>query len=337
MAVSISIIIPVYNAASTLREAVGSLLQQDCRDWEVILVDDGSTDDTPAICHQLSVQDERVRVISQKNAGICAARNRGLTAAKGEYITFCDDDDVFLPDALQLLWQTARQEQADVVRGDYQLLREVADGTFREQRHDPGQLCRMQQDGYAAFLRCSGPQFVWNALYRRQALEGIQFDERCRCGLEDFVFNMTVYARTDRVVYLPQPVYRHFERFESTSVCPSPQALRARIRALEPWMAAEYAAIQNRCQPEDRNGVWALRRAEAVTFLMHQLRDAKAPAAMRRYAWRTLRTILKAYPSHRLDFWQGTGQNKKKTAALLLYQLHMQRLYDLLSGKQSTE
>lgn len=318
-------------------EAVTSIQKQEFQEWEILLIDDGSTDETPAICHTLSADDHRIRVITQKNAGICAARNRGLSVACGEYITFCDDDDVFLPGALQLLWQTAEAEQADLVRGDYGLFRELSDGTFREQKHNPGKKCSLRQDGYGVFLANSGPQFVWNALYRREILKEIRFDNRCRCGLEDFIFNMSVYAATDKAVYLPQSVYCHYERQGSTSLDQTTQALRARIRALEPWMEAEYNAARQRCTPKEFTKVWALRKAEAVTFLMHQLRDAGAPTPMRRYAWRTLRTILKSYPAHPLDFWQGTGQNKKKTAALLLYQLRMQRLYDLLSSKQSTE
>lgn len=337
MAIRISIIIPVYNAAPTLQAAVASIQAQEFRDWEIILIDDGSTDETPSICHELSAKDDRIQVITQKNAGICAARNRGLSAARGRYITFCDDDDLLLPGALQLLWENAEQENADLIRGNYQLFREMADGSFREQPHDPGKQCRLWQEGYQAFLTNSGPQFVWNALYRREILDLIRFDDRCRCGLEDFIFNMEVYARTNRAVYLPQAVYRHFERAGSTSIDQTVQALRARIRALEPWMASEFAAIKQRCTPKEQPKVWAMRKAEAVTFLMHQLRDAKASAAVRRYAWRTLRTILKAYPSRPLDFWLGTGQNKKKTAALLLYKMRMQRLYDLLSGKQRTE
>lgn len=337
MAVQISVIIPVYNAAATLQQAVASILAQEMQDLELLLVDDGSTDGTAAVCHDLSRQDARVRVLTQKNAGICAARNHGLMAAAGKYIAFCDDDDVFAPGGLQLLWQTAEQTQADVVRGDYRLLRQQKNGEFREQPHDAGKACRMAQDGYADFLQNSGPQFVWNALYRKKAVETLRFDERCRFGLEDFIFNMTVYATTDRAVYLPQTVYCHYEGAQSTSLCQSAQALKARIRVLEPWMAAEYQAIRCRCTPREQMAVWNARRAEAITFLMHQLRDAKAPKAMRRYAWRTLRAVLAQYPGEKLDFLQGAGQNKKKTAALLLYQLHLQRLYDLLTIKRSTE
>lgn len=333
MEVRISIIMPLYNAESTLREAAASILTQDVDGLELLLVDDGSTDKTAALCHQLSQQDSRVRIISQKNAGICAARNRGLSAATGIYIGFCDDDDILLPGALRLLVDTAEQGQYDIVRADYELLREGPEAGFSKQQHDPGVRCELRREGYAVFLQNSGPQFVWNALYRRSAVAEIRFDERCRVGLEDFIFNMAVYARTDCAVYLPQAVYRHFERAQSTSVCQSAKALRGRIQALEPWMAAEYAAIQKRCAAPERQKMWTLRKTEAITFLMHQLRDAKAPAALRRYAWRTLRQVLAAYPAKPLDFLRGAGQNKKKAAALLLYQLRMQRLYDLFPEK----
>lgn len=337
MAVQVSVIIPVYNGAATLQAAVRSVLEQDLKDLELLLVDDGSTDGTAALCHELSAQAPRVRVLTQKNAGICAARNRGLMVAAGEYIAFCDDDDALAPGALKLLWQAAERTRADVVRGDYRLLRQQKDGTFVEQKHPAGSICDLTRDRYQVFLRNSGPQFVWNALYRRATLGDLRFDEQCRYGLEDFIFNMEVYARTNRAIYLPRVVYCHYERAQSTSQCQSAQALKGRISALEPWMAAEYRALQQRCESQEQTRTWNDRRAEGITFLMHQLRDAKAPKALRRYAWRTLRTVLDAYPGERLDFLQGAGQNKKKTAALLLYQLRLQRLYDLLTITRSTE
>lgn len=336
METRITVIIPIYNAAATLRAAAESVLSQGIEDLELLLVDDGSTDGTAEVCHELAVQDPRVQVLTQKNAGICAARNRGLQTACGTYIAFCDDDDVFLPGALACLLQTAQTEKADVVRGGYELLRQQADGTFCLQPHSAGKFCRLWSDGYGAFLHSSGPQFVWNALYRRQALTGLLFDERCRYGLEDFIFNLTLYSRTDRAVYLPQPVYRHFESAQSTSLCRSQQAFRGRVHALAPWMEAEYNALCQRCTGAQRSALWPLRKAEAVTFLMHQLRDAGASAAQRRYAWQALRTVLQGYPGHALDFLRAARQNKKKSAALLLYQLRLEGLYDHLAGRQRT-
>lgn len=120
----ISVIIPAYNAETTLRTAVESILSQQVPELEIIIVNDGSTDGTHRLCHALASEYPCIHVITQKNAGICAARNRGMEAASGEYITFCDDDDLFWQGALRLLLQTAEDTRADLVRGGYELLRQ---------------------------------------------------------------------------------------------------------------------------------------------------------------------------------------------------------------------
>ena len=195
-------------------------------------------------------------------------------------------------------------------------------------------LRKLAADGdYRKFLQNSGPQFVWNALYRRSAIGNLLFDEHCRYGLEDFIFNAGLYARTDKVHYLPQPVYRHFESGQSTSQCQTVQALQGRIGVLDRWMAAEYKAIQARCPEAARAAVWNDRRAQAITFLMHQLADAKAPGALRRHGWRTLRGVLARYPAPPLDLWHEAKHHKKQTGALLLYNLRLQRLYELWANR----
>lgn len=120
----ISVIVPAYNAETTLRTAVESILSQQVPELEIIIVNDGSTDGTDRLCHTLASEYPCIHVITQKNAGICAARNRGMEAASGEYITFCDDDDLFWQGALRLLLQTAEDTRADLVRGGYELLRQ---------------------------------------------------------------------------------------------------------------------------------------------------------------------------------------------------------------------
>lgn len=92
----LSVIIPVYNAERTLRECVDSVLQQDVKDFELILVDDGSKDASPVICDEYASKDNRVRVIHQQNAGVSVARNSGLEIAQGKWITFVDADDFIL-------------------------------------------------------------------------------------------------------------------------------------------------------------------------------------------------------------------------------------------------
>ena len=92
----ISIIVPIYNGAQFLDECVKSVLQQDCREWELLLVDDGSTDDTPQIC-QSYLKDGRIKYIWKENSGVQETRWCGISMAKYEYITFLDADDILLP------------------------------------------------------------------------------------------------------------------------------------------------------------------------------------------------------------------------------------------------
>lgn len=93
----VSLIVPVYQAASFLRAAVDSMRAQTHADIEILLVDDGSTDGSGALCDAMALEDARVRVIHQRNAGSGAARNAGMDAAQGEYVLFCDADDRLSP------------------------------------------------------------------------------------------------------------------------------------------------------------------------------------------------------------------------------------------------
>lgn len=150
----LSIIVPVYNVAPYLRKCVDSLLAQDYDDYEIILVDDGSTDNSPQICdeyaHVSELEDERVRelemekiselarpsihVIHQKNGGLSAARNAGLKAAKGEYVCFVDSDDYWEEKVLGGLMGQMEREKLDVLRFDYQNVR-VADAGHLDAEH----------------------------------------------------------------------------------------------------------------------------------------------------------------------------------------------------------
>ena len=90
---AISIIVPVYNAEKYLRRCIDSILSQSLTDFELILIDDGSTDRSPLICDEYATRDKRIRLIHKKNDGVSAARNDGIDIAQGEFITFVDSDD----------------------------------------------------------------------------------------------------------------------------------------------------------------------------------------------------------------------------------------------------
>ncbi len=98
-----SIVVPAYNCMRSLECCVRAVCRQTVSDWELILVDDGSTDGSGTLCDQLAEKDERIRVIHKSNGGVSSARNAGIKAAEGEYLTFCDSDDYLEPDYLEML------------------------------------------------------------------------------------------------------------------------------------------------------------------------------------------------------------------------------------------
>ena len=111
----VSVVIPVYNREKSLKPAVQSVLAQTYRNVEVIIVDDGSTDKSAFVATDLANVDERIRVVTQENAGACNARNRGIDLASGNFIAFQDSDDFWLPNKLESQMKAMKEKNADVV------------------------------------------------------------------------------------------------------------------------------------------------------------------------------------------------------------------------------
>lgn len=111
----VSVIIPVYNRQAFIRQCVGSVVEQTWRDLEIILVDDGSGDESLAICRQMEAEDDRIRVVSQDSRGVSSARNRGLSMARGEYVFFLDSDDTVCPLLLETFVRQAGEWGAGVL------------------------------------------------------------------------------------------------------------------------------------------------------------------------------------------------------------------------------
>ena len=116
----VSIVIPVYNAGNRLRRCLDSIRGQTYEQLQVILIDDGSQDDSLAICHQYAEIDNRILVLSHENHGVSFTRNCGIDAADGDYLMFCDADDYVLPDMVQRYLELAKVSHADVVIGGIQ-------------------------------------------------------------------------------------------------------------------------------------------------------------------------------------------------------------------------
>lgn len=176
-----SIIVPVYNTEKYLDKCVHSILKQTYPDFELILVDDGSTDQCPQMCDTYQKKDSRVKVLHKKNGGVSSARNLGISVAEGTYIWFIDSDDYIEPFSLQQLYEAQQDKDADMYIFNCRNERGLFSGTFDEF------LCKY----YFTYIVGFGP---WNKLYKRKIIidNGIRFDQEETVG-EDLLFNMDYY------------------------------------------------------------------------------------------------------------------------------------------------
>lgn len=241
--VMVSVIMPVYNAVEYVGHTIQSILDQSYTNFELILVDDGATDGSGAICDQYSQKDPRIHVIHQKNGGICHARNTGLDLAIGKYIAFCDHDDEMLPDCLEKTVSFAEKENLDMVRFSrrhiaYSELGKVVDCTAINEK----EIVTMEAwDSYIyIYPRCS--YGVWAGIYKREYLKknNIRFEESIRYGYEDVNFSVKSCEFIKRVGILPDVLYAWITRSSiSTSRKISLSICRNRLAAVLLWKEKE--------------------------------------------------------------------------------------------------
>lgn len=218
MNMKLSIIVPVYNAEKYLEETVCSILNQTFTDFELILIDDGSTDQSLDVCTQLQNIDERIVVIHQENQGIGEARNIGLKIAQGEYIGFADSDDLLHPQMYEILLNKADEVDGDLIIAEAKKVYKKSEIKLEKIEHIPTTYLTIEEL-YEKMYGNSDSDWmymvVWNKLYRRELLEGIKFAKEK--GTEDTVFNSKIFHRLKRGYFVKVPLYFWIQRDSSES------------------------------------------------------------------------------------------------------------------------
>ena len=213
----VSVILPAFNAAAYLADAVESVLRQSFSGWELLLVDDGSTDSTPVLCDDYAERDSRIRVIHKANEGVSSARNDALDAAQGEWIAFLDADDSYEPDYLSALLDAARRSGADAAACGFTYV--WPDGA---EAAAPAPMPAGGYDGDAAVrgfvlpLLCDRVSedlilgTIWRCLFRRADL----IERKIRFSgayLEDELFLIEYFAPGRSLFCVDEPLYRYYQ------------------------------------------------------------------------------------------------------------------------------
>ncbi len=214
---NVSVVIPIYQTESYLVRCVESVLHQTHRDLEIILVDDGSTDGSAALCDALAARDARIFVLHQENKGLGMARNVGMAHAAGEYLLFVDSDDYIHEKTVECCLAEAEIHRADVVL--FGRFRVLADGTVVKKAVKSEKLCfdgeRARADilpGLFTYERGLGVS-ACGMMYRRSLLEqcGLQFASEREILSEDAYFMISLFAHVSKGVLLPACFYYYCE------------------------------------------------------------------------------------------------------------------------------
>lgn len=296
----LSIIVPAYNVEPFLDKCLASICNQTFRDFEVILVNDGSTDGTLSIAQAWASKDARIRLIDQENRGLAAVRNIGLREARTEKIFFVDSDDYLELNTLELMWGMQEESGADVVISNY-VLEDLAGVPLPAQHAFPPQ--GVMTGGQALLLMLydqSLRSYSCMRIFSRRLFDGISFPEGEL--LEDFQTIYKVVARAAHVAILPARLYHYVQQGGSILNNSATQ-----LRVYEAWLKAfgercQYALQSPLLSPKERSlfYIYSVKRLSAV-WKIYQKRlrevapDSTEAAYYRSYIQKSDELVLQLY------------------------------------------
>lgn len=214
----ISIIIPVYNAGEHLQKCLDSVVGQTCRNLEIILIDDGSTDGSGDLCDEYAARDKRITCLHQVNSGVSKARNEGIRLARGDYYHFLDSDDYIEEDTYEYLLDLIGGYGCEVINFEYYITNPEKEDVHRLQDDQYG----LFQTAEAHRIILTGEPFVWNKLFSKDVIKGgnslhpVFFREDLSRG-EDSYFAHQATERAKTVWFDKRPLY-HYVQSKNSAV-----------------------------------------------------------------------------------------------------------------------
>ena len=202
----ISVILPVFNGADTIKKSIESVRNQTYTDFELLIVDNGSTDATREICLDFEKQDGRIKLLHCAQRGVVAGRKLGLEMAQGEYVAFIDADDSYVPEMLQKMLEAAERYDADITSCGY--INVYPDG--RQDSSFPVTEGLLSTDQFFNYLFEGGTLgFLWNKLYRKTVLDECAHPENMEV-CEDTFMNCSLMHSQRKIVILKECLYRYY-------------------------------------------------------------------------------------------------------------------------------
>lgn len=265
----VSIIVPIYNVQDYLEDCVKSITNQSYSNLEVILVDDGSPDNSGIIADKLAEKDERIKVIHKKNGGLSDARNVGMENATGDYLMFADSDDMMVQDGILKMVEKIEKEDADYVIGNYINCDE--DGTYWEKpvfNKEKYKSFKLSIDDYvdSFFIMNSG---VWNKIFNHEFIKKLNLKFKIGLPAEDAMFTTYYFIKSTKVYYIPDIVYCYRQRGAGTSI--SMNCTKKYFTGIN----EAYRVIYENFRDNQKLGFYRFFYAKSMTYMLYKFIDSK--------------------------------------------------------------
>ena len=303
----ISVIVPVYNTEKYLPKCLDSIIAQTFTDIEIICVDDGSTDNSAEILKQYRAKDKRLKIITQKNNGLSAARNAALEKAKGKYVSFIDSDDFVADSFLKKLFTALNESKCRISGCDFQKIKD--EGGYIKNHNETGK--KVYDNALEVLLnRHNFIHFnVWNKLYTREIIGDIRFIEGVY--FEDWIFNCCVFSKAEKFCWIDDKLYGY--RLSENSIMRSPFSYK-KINDYAIGIKAVYKYFSDNL-PDKWQKVRRTRISRTVKMLMNASRRSHDENIIRE----TADTLKELYAANLIGFEGLSLINKIKLLHFLHY------------------
>ncbi|WP_442636921.1 glycosyltransferase family 2 protein [Rossellomorea marisflavi] len=322
---------PVYNSEQYLSKAIESILLQSFGNFELILVNDGSSDNSGDICDQFASKDKRVIVIHQQNSGISSARNTGLEVACGEYIAFADNDDEFALNLLEDNIKLAKKYDADIVKFgvSYYTISEKEKNKVKIRDVDFETFNKEEIKNSYLYLKNNNLLvYVWDSLFRKSLIDSsnVHFNTDLKYGGEDINFNLSLLQHINKLIVNPKEYYTHYKRYShSTAVIFNSNKLAAYVVNAK----LEYETLRDFLPSPQVNLIWAECLSSYIVQISHALSKTDSFSKVDTKSFINNLTVHEGFNVKVLyrDLLKIFTRNKKRAIVLYLYK---RKYYSLL-------
>lgn len=234
--IKVSVIVPVYNAEKYIEQTLQALIKQTLKEIEIIVINDGSTDHSDAIIKKMAKQSDKVIYVNRENRGVGPTRNEGMAMAKGEYIGFCDSDDIPNKNMYEKMYKAAKEEDADVAVCDENIIKNnIVTNRNHKKLKETVYIKDINSFFEDYYFTKKYENHVWDKIFKRDIIikNNIKFGDLKRITGEDTFFSITIIPYCKKIIFLEDKLYNYMVRPNSIMNTYNPQKMEKTIRFME--------------------------------------------------------------------------------------------------------